>query len=266
MESKNSRAVPVQSVRKAMDLLNILAFEDLAREGVTLTELARRLGQPANTTHNLLKSLAACGYAAQNQAGRYVVGPRCEAMGRWNRLAGEESGRMLQAAVARISAALNEGVVFVTLVDGGWVSVARAESQQGVQVAPLAMSPDNIYTLATGRVLTAFASPAEQERIVERHGLPRRRWGNLASQKALADACSAIREQGVCILGADGEGDIVMVACPAVAEPSGPTAEAGSLIGALGCYVPAYRCPRERLDEIVATLKAEAHQLGQHLS
>ena len=53
--------VPVKSVKKALDLLSILIFDDPGLKGVKLTDLAQRLKLPANTTHNLLKTMVVCG-------------------------------------------------------------------------------------------------------------------------------------------------------------------------------------------------------------
>ena len=61
--------VPVKSVNKALDLLSILIFDDPGLKGVKLTDLAQRLKLPANTTHNLLKTMMVCGYVCQKEVG-----------------------------------------------------------------------------------------------------------------------------------------------------------------------------------------------------
>mgnify|MGYP002552554999 CR=1 FL=1 len=69
--------VPVKSLKKALDLLSVLLFQDGEEKGFAVKELGERLGLPANSVHNLLKTMAVCGYAEKNADGRYTYGPVC---------------------------------------------------------------------------------------------------------------------------------------------------------------------------------------------
>ena len=63
-------SVPVKSVKKALDLLTLVAFEDPAGEGIPLNELASAMEFPPSSARNLLKTMISCGYVAQNSEGR----------------------------------------------------------------------------------------------------------------------------------------------------------------------------------------------------
>lgn len=52
----------VNSVKKALDILDILIFEDIDRRGISLKELSERSGIRPNTLHNILKTMKQCGY------------------------------------------------------------------------------------------------------------------------------------------------------------------------------------------------------------
>ena len=62
----------VQSLLRGLDLVELLAARP---EGTHLNELAEAAGLKKPTAHNLLRTLCARGFAARDDAGRYVVGP-----------------------------------------------------------------------------------------------------------------------------------------------------------------------------------------------
>ncbi len=62
----------VQSLLRGMDLIELLAAHP---EGAHLNDLSEAAGLKKPTVHNLLRTLCARGFAAKDDAGRYVVGP-----------------------------------------------------------------------------------------------------------------------------------------------------------------------------------------------
>ena len=62
----------VQSLLRGLDLVELLAAHP---EGAHLNDLAEATGLKKPTVHNLLRTLCARGFAARDDAGRYVVGP-----------------------------------------------------------------------------------------------------------------------------------------------------------------------------------------------
>ena len=72
-----NRNVPVKSLKKALDLLDVLLFEDAEEQGFEVKGLAEKLHLPANSVHNLLKTMRICGYVEKNGSGRYTFGPVC---------------------------------------------------------------------------------------------------------------------------------------------------------------------------------------------
>ncbi len=62
----------VQSLLRGLDLVELLSDHP---EGLHLNDLAARVGLKKPTAHNLLRTLAARGFAARDEAGRYTAGP-----------------------------------------------------------------------------------------------------------------------------------------------------------------------------------------------
>ncbi len=256
--------VPVQSVASALAVLDALVFEDAQHAGLPLTTLAQRLEMPPNTVHRLLQSLIACGYARQVDRGRYAAGPKVAAIGGQNRVLSEAGMAAVQESLARLSARLQEMVTFVALVDGRWRPVARKDADQAVKVAPAVDHPDNIYRMATGRALVAFATETVRKRIVERHGLPGARWNKIRSRRALDRACARIRERGACVIEDTGK-EIVLFAVAVFAPPPPDKGNEGRLIGSLACSMPRYRSTPEKLEGMIHALQQEAEALGRRL-
>lgn len=253
---KAEEHVPVQSVKKALDLFWILAFEDIHREGVALTDLARRMGMPTNTAHNLLTTLAACGFVAHTPAGKYTVGPRCLELEKINRITAAPAVQAVRRHVEELSRKVEEAVVFAVLCDGRRRVLWRAESNQVVRVDAASVESPNLFSVPTGRVLAAFASGGELAQIVERYGLPGKHWDGINSRERLNQALAEIQQQGYCAIVPD-RSELASFACPVQDS-------AGRLIGSIGCYAPLFRCGAEKQKQIVAEMLQTAKQAGEH--
>jgi DNA-binding IclR family transcriptional regulator len=242
--------VPVKSVKKALDLLSELAFHDPAGNGLALTKLARTLGLPANTTHNLLKTMTVCGYVAQNDAGLYTTGPQCRSLGIANRVDSERFKETLLEVLNRHTAAVNEAMVFAILRSGRRRVLARSEPDgQAIRVDSETDHTVSIYSVPTGRVLVAFASPEERQQIAAHYGSPARLWPDFETDM------ERIRKDRACVLLAN----LQAIHAFAVAV-GGPDHR---LIGAIGCHAPAFRCDRASQKRISAALHTAAAELAQ---
>ena len=241
--------VPVKAVKKALDLLSLLAFRDPAGVGLTLTGLAGALGLPVTTTHNLLKTMTVCGYAAQNGAGRYIAGPQCRSLGILNRVESERFRHQVRGVMNRYTAALNEALVFAVLRDGRRVVLARTEpAGQIIRIDPKEDAAISLYRMPTGRVLAALASPEERSKIVAHYGEPGAAWPAHEADR------ERIRKSGACIMLADSQG--VHAFAAAVRDSR------GTLLGAIGCHAPAFRCDRASQKTIRDGLCAAASELA----
>ncbi|MCD4823787.1 MAG: helix-turn-helix domain-containing protein [Phycisphaerae bacterium] len=258
METQKNNT-PVKSVKKALSLLNILLFEDMERHGVSLSELAKRMSMPANTAHNLLKTMAACRYVAQLTDGRYIAGPLCGEIGKLNMLRSSEASELLATTLSDMNSKIDEAVVFAALIDGQRIVLEGLNANHVVRVDDvLLISHNNIYTTPTGRVLVAFASAEEQARILSRHGLPGALWDDIDSEQRLTASLDGIRSDGMCVLTSN-QNEIVAFACPVCDT-------AGKLLGALGCFAPIFRCPESKQKNIVAEMLRVAEAMGNTLA
>lgn len=241
--------VPVKSVKKALDLLSILIFDDPELKGVKLTGLAQRLGLPANTTHNLLKTMTVCGYVTQNESGRYRPGPQCRRIGLVNKIEGGDFKQKLADVLKRHTAQINEAMVFAVLHGGKRVLIANSEPvSQVIRIDRQVVESGNIYRLPTGRILTAFASPADHVRIQDNYGIPGKSWPDCETDM------KRIRKEGRCLILPDSSG-VNSFALPVMNKD-------GKLLGAIGCYAPPFRCGPSIQKKILTSLRLAADELA----
>ncbi|HCE46004.1 MAG TPA: hypothetical protein DET40_20860 [Lentisphaeria bacterium] len=241
--------VPVKSVRKALDLLSMLIFDDPELKGIKLTDLAQRLKLPANTTHNLLKTMVVCGYVVQNESGRYCPGPQCRRIGLINKVEGGDFKQKLAEVLKRHTAQVNEAMVFAALHGGKRVVLASSEPvSQVIRIDRQIVESNNIYRLPTGRILTAFATPGDYRRILDNYGEPGKSWPGFESD------LKRIQKEGRCLMLPDASG-VNSFALPVRNKD-------GRLLGAIGCYAPPFRCGPPIQKMILAVLRLAADELS----
>lgn len=251
-------ARPVKSVVKAMALLDRIALDDAARQGVTLSVLAQELGLPQNTVHNLLKTLIVSGYVAQQGRGVYVAGPKCAQIGRVSQCADPHVYQRVMASLHRFVDAEGEACVCSTLVNGERVTVAVVDSTHTVSVSHATIDGEPFFAKCTGRMLAACATDAELQQILTRQGMPGPRWNDIHEEKHLRSELKKLREQGYSLLN-DPRDELVAIACP-ISDGIDPP------WGTLATYAPAYRCSEERCRQLLARLQAVAKDLFRDIT
>lgn len=256
MEDKK-KTVPVMAVKKALDLLEMLIFQDIGRNGIRLSDLADKLQVPDNTARNLLKTMIECGFVSQNSDSRYVVGEKCLQIGNLNKFS---SGRIFNAindALRHFNERINETVSFSVLSNGYRDVIAEAASRRTVRIVYEQASIVNIFTTATGRILSAYTSEDELSLIIERYGMPGKNWNNIRDIDSLKKELRQIQARGFDIFPTP-DNEVYAFGCPVLDKES-------KLAGAIGCYAPQFRWPKEKHEEMINELKAAAAELSKIL-
>jgi len=251
-DEQMKKEVPVMAVKKALNLLEILHIGGLPDSGMHLSDIARHMDMPANSARNILKTLVVCGYVEQAADTRYLPGPSCRHMGRLNRVLSPDQSRQVQEILQHITDTVGEATVYTVLLGGNRVLVGTAEPDREVRVNQAVVVSESIFMRPTGRILAAYASQAELDRILIKHGLPGAIWNGIRTRSELARALSHIRETGECI---EPSGEVLGMACPVFDSDQHFT-------GALGCHAPLFRCTAKKQKQILDELKKNAETLG----
>ena len=245
----------VQSVSRALDILEVLG---VAERGLGVTELAKRLGLKAPTTHNLLRTLVARGYVAKDASTqRYRLGFHCAQLGR-------AYGQTLRIpdvarpAIEELARRLNESVVVAAMEQGEIVFVARASGNQMLAVNFERSWVKVGYTSVCGRVLLAHVPERELQSYLESHPIRKGESEDLSSRKGLDRILAEARRDGHLEYWRDND-SVLAIAAP-IRDYT------GAVVASVGLGMPGVRFKRSErktiVDAVMATAAAISGALG----
>ena len=247
MPNKPTSAVKTGGVRPLSSVLKTLAVLDLlgrSEQPMRLAELARALGGGRATVYQKLVTLAQAGWIEQTVEGAYRLSLHAARMGeaalRQSSL-GERSNLILEDLVMKVRETASLAVISGVHAE----LVTRVEAEAVLRVQRRVGTLLSLDQSASGRVLTAFATP-ESRRLLERKGAV------LAPESALRE----VRRRGFAIsTGRDVPG-VKSVAVP-VADVRGSCIYALSIVAPVTRFEgPRYLKPltrsAEKLRELIA--------------
>jgi IclR family acetate operon transcriptional repressor len=238
----------VLSIKKALNIIDILVFEDFENNGIALSKLAVKTGQRTNTLHNILKTMVACGYVVQKEDGKYAAGKKCKDIGDINKISPQSHlNKYITKSILELSQKLGESVIFTILINGNRVPIISYEHEQLIKVDYTFLENENIYMKDTGRVLTSFADEANLKMIIDNWGMPNNNWEGITDMPTLNKNIADIRSKGYS-LSIVADETLVSIAIPVC----------GDLLGAIGCYAPIFRCDKEKQMFMITQMKATA--------
>ena len=241
----------VQSVARALGVLEALADLTEAGADVALAQLAASLELPVPTVHRLLKTLAAHGYVRQADSRRYVLGPALIRLGlRATPQLALEARPALQELEDEIGETAN-----LAVLDGDHVLyVAQVPSRHRMRMFTEVGRRALPHATGVGKAMLALLPDERVRALVRRTGMPPLTDATLVGEEALLADLRETRRRGFAV--DDGEQE-VGVRCIAVAVPdasAGPTAV--SISG------PAARVTEDVIPDAVAALTRAARALS----
>jgi DNA-binding IclR family transcriptional regulator len=243
----------VQSVGRALDILELLAD---GGDGAGVSEIARALELKVPTTHNLLRTLLARGYAAKDSAGRYRLGHGCAGLGRAYRR-DLHVPQVAQPVMDDLSARLNESVILAMMTGGEIAFVARAS---GTRMLAVNFEPSVVkagYTSVCGRVILAHLPPAQLEAYVASHPLRRGVCEDLSGRRDLDRVLERARRKGHLEYWRE-SGTVLAIAAPI--RDSG-----GEVVAAVGLGMPAVRFRKTERSRIAGAVRKAAEEISAEL-
>ena len=234
----------IQSVEKALRLLQAL---DLHGDWIGVRDLARQLQLSPPTTHNLLKTLVASGFAETSPATRqYRLGLSAIRLG-----GGTDPlvtlRRFARPFIEEFSAKFEETTVVVTWQNNQAVVVDWIQAGHPLAVTHNHGVLDHPLVFASGRVLLAYQSREEQRRHADAENLPSLGINIPRTSADVLVLLEKVRREGYALGENVGNSGVIALGAP-VFDPS------GRLLLAIGCSAPISR-----------TTKAQVTQVRKHL-
>jgi DNA-binding IclR family transcriptional regulator len=152
----------VQVIARAAETLRRLAAEP---DGLTLIELAGRVGLPRSTTHRIVRALSQEGFVRAAPSGKLRIGPALIGIAMSSRRdLRHEAGPFLE----RLSHELHETVDLAVLDGGEVLFIDQYASRRSLRVVSEIGARFPAYCTANGKALLAALPEAEMERLLPR--------------------------------------------------------------------------------------------------
>jgi DNA-binding IclR family transcriptional regulator len=245
--AKASKARPVKSADRTIDLLEVLAE---ASERLTLTQLQHRLGIPKSSLHGLLITLVARGWVDEGGGG-YGIGLRALRTG----AAYLDRDRVVRAAgpvLAALQRRLDETIHLARLDGPSVVYLASRESPHHLRVISRIGRRLPAHATALGKALLSTRDQASADALLP-GTLPALTPGTLTDRERLWADLAETRERGWAYESGENTPGLC---CFAVAIPNSHPADY-----ALSCSIPIARLTQEHQRAIIAALTEGADEL-----
>ena len=187
VEQDKGVARGVKPVAAALKTLALLTLVARAERPLRLVEVAKAAGESAPTTYQKLLTLVQSGWLDQTDDGRYRLGFLVVQAGQ-AALEQANIGERVTPVLQGLSLALGESVSLAEFAGVNVRIVRRIEAEVVVRAQVRVGTLLSLNESASGRVLTAFATPEVLEQL-------RQRGGALASAGVLAE----VRSQGYAV-------------------------------------------------------------------
>ncbi len=238
----------------------VAALHALARssEGLTLSALARELGEPKSTLHGVLVTLVESGLLVRDEASkRYRLGPHVLA------LAGAYARQsdLLRAFtdVARpLARELGETIQLAILQGRDVLYIGKQEGTQWVRLASEVGTRLPAHATSLGKCLLAWLPSDELERLLAAGPLPALTPRTITDPDRLRAELAQVRERGYAIDRGETLPDVWCFGAP-VRDAQ------GTVVAALSISVPVTRIAPERIDGLIAAARQAATELSLRL-
>ena len=240
----------IQSLARGLKILDILSQ---AQDGVSITELAEKLGVDKASASRLVATLASYGYAEKDeQTRRYHLGSQVVSLSRslLSRLPLREAAKPY---LRQLMERTGECAHLAVPAQGKVLYIDQVESPATLRVNAQVGTMNPLHCTALGKALLAFGD-LEQPATLESYTVK-----TINDPQRLCENLELIRAQGYAV---DDEEFDPGVRCIAVAVHD----FRGKVAGSIGISGPATRVTLERLPELAAIVIEEGNSLSERMS
>lgn len=223
MSQKTARSGDVQSVQRALELLELVA-----RAGeIGVSELAREAGLAVSTTHSLVRTLARRHYLI-GVGGRYRVGPAATVLSSaWDPTG--SLGSIVAPIMDDLSARAGHASTATVLVGRDARIIGFAPAPGPVTATTGGLRWSDPLGLATGRLLVACAHEAEWEAILDRSQDTEPSW----SRRRWLNELRAIQRSGIALKTSRDRRGVSGLAVPVWSRGD-------IVVASIGCFAPTF--------------------------
>ena len=245
----------VQSIVRALSLLEALGDN---RAEVGISELSKRVDLHVSTTHRLLATLVAQGYARQDpDTGRYALGAK--ALHLAEAYLGQMDLRLVvRPFLERLSQTTGETANLVILDGQEALYLDKVESPQSLRIFSRIGRRAPLHCTAVGKILLADRSKAAVDALLGRGPLERLTRNTITSLSQLRRELEKVRDEGFALDREECEDGACCIAVPVQTVR-------GETVAAVGVSGPAMRMHVRRIQELVPVVVRTGRQISERL-
>ncbi len=254
MEKSDNKNDSIQSVERALDIIEILSVEP---QGLGVTEVAEKAGLHKSTAHRIIKTLADRGYLERTEAGGCKIGLKCiEAVSCYiNSLELQTQARPHLATLtgelgltAHLGVLDGDQVVYIEKMDV--ISSVRLYSQIGAHV--------HAYCSSLGKILLSAYSGTELRDRMSNCSFIKYTENTIAGMDELEAELGKVRKQGWAMDNEEFEIGHRCIAAPIYDYR-------GDIIAAISASGSSRQLTEERFDEVIEYVKETGMQISHEM-
>jgi DNA-binding IclR family transcriptional regulator len=251
-ESASSKTFVVQSVQRALGILELLAD---CRAELSLTEIGAKLDLHPSTVHRLLGALVQSGFVQQDHATRkYLLGMHALKLAAAMRSATNVT-RTAHPYLLELAHRIGETTNLLALDGEGAVVLDRIEPANPLRYTIEIGARVPMHASSSGKLLLAYLDEREVERMLKNRELPALTNNTITNYQQLCAELAKIRQAAIAY---DFEERDVGVRCVSI-----PVRDyTGEVIAAISVAGPSNRMTKPRLQRLSFELK----EVGQAIS
>jgi IclR family transcriptional regulator, KDG regulon repressor len=241
-----------RTVLKALDVLECLAFSS---QSLSAPEVAERCGLTRPTTYRLISTLAARGYVASGQDGRYRLGSKMLSLSK--RLI--EHAQLPQLARPDLEALCQEAgesVHLGVLEDTEVLYLDKVESVTAARMYSVVGTRNPLHSTSLGKAILAFLPQNERKMLLNRIAYTQRTPNTITDRDSLEQHLEQVRAQGFAVDNVENEEGIRCVGVPVLGNAEIP-------IAAISISGPTVRMTPERVEELAPMLQETGRRISE---
>jgi DNA-binding IclR family transcriptional regulator len=254
MTVRPKRRYDITALQRGLKLLNL--FSESPR-GLTAKQVAALSRLPVSTVHRFLANLVTAGFLNRDLEGTHHLGIACFAIGQ--AAAGQLDIRRLSLPYLRELNLQTRETIHLTVRHGvSAVYVEKLDSPEPLRIHSRIGASVPLYCTAVGKVMLAYMSSDEQERVLSQLELKRLTPNTAGSLQELKAELFRVRKNGYA---SDLEEHELHIRC--VAAPIWD--HTGSVQSSLSITAPSLRMPVARLRQLAPLIQTAGLQISTEL-
>lgn len=243
-----------QSILKAFHLLDAFTSE---KKEWGVRELALKTGYNKSTVYRLLHTLVSLNIVYQNPSEKYSLGSKLFELG--NRVSLYRSiANTTHIPIKNVAMEIQETVLLGILKEDNVFYINKADSLHGLKINTSIGAYQPLHATASGKLLLAFSSPAEQQQLIDRMVFTPYTSNTITQKTQLKKALQKISKQQYALDLEEFELGLVCIAIPIRNRQQ-------KVIASISASGPLSRFRMENVQNYIAILQKGVRQIENYL-